>query len=147
MGLVMMNDIRNIMFRPELYDRFTVQKFMVGAPAQININSTMEEVMDTFENTKAWNLPVVDNQGVYQGILSQSSVFNSYREVLVDTYSCLLYTSVSYTHLLAHSPYQRTPLPAGDLLPGRHPHRFGCIRPQIGHPFFPGLPHLSLIHI
>jgi CIC family chloride channel protein len=87
MGLVMMNDIRNIMFRPELYDRFTVQKFMVGAPAQININSTMEEVMDTFENTKAWNLPVVDNQGVYQGILSQSSVFNSYREVLVDTYS------------------------------------------------------------
>jgi CIC family chloride channel protein len=60
---------------------------MVGAPAQININSTMEEVMDTFENTKAWNLPVVDNQGVYQGILSQSSVFNSYREVLVDTYS------------------------------------------------------------
>lgn len=87
MGLVMMNDIRNIMFRPELYDRFTVQKFMVGAPAQININSTMEEVMDTFENTKAWNLPVVDSQGVYQGILSQSSVFNSYREVLVDTYS------------------------------------------------------------
>ena len=87
MGLVMMNDIRNIMFRPELYDRFTVQKFMVGAPAQININSNMEEVMDTFENTKAWNLPVVDNQGVYQGVLSQSSVFNSYREVLVDTYS------------------------------------------------------------
>ncbi|MGI6572220.1 MAG: chloride channel protein [Fermentimonas sp.] len=87
MGLVMMNDIRNIMFRPELYDRFTVQKFMVGAPARININSNMEEVMDTFENTKAWNLPVVDNQGVYQGILSQSSVFNSYREVLVDTYS------------------------------------------------------------
>ncbi len=87
MGLVMMNDIRNIMFRPELYDRFTVRKFMVGAPAQININSSMEKVMDTFENTKAWNLPVVDNQGVYQGILSQSSVFNSYREVLVDTYS------------------------------------------------------------
>ena len=87
MGLVMMNDIRNIMFRPELYDRFTVQKFMVGAPAQININSSMEKVMDTFENTKAWNLPVVNNQGVYQGILSQSSVFNSYREVLVDTYS------------------------------------------------------------
>ncbi len=86
-GLVLMNDIRNIMFRPELYDRFTVQKFMVGAPAQINIHSSMEKVMDTFENTKAWNLPVVNDQGVYQGILSQSSVFNSYREVLVDTYS------------------------------------------------------------
>lgn len=86
-GLVMMNDIRNIMFRPELYDKFTVNKFMVGAPAKIDINSSMEEVMDTFENTKAWNLPVVDKEGVYKGILSQSSVFNSYREVLVEHYS------------------------------------------------------------
>lgn len=86
-GLVMMNDIRNIMFRPELYDRFTVEKFMVGAPAKIQISSGMEEVMATFENTKAWNLPVVNEKGVYQGILSQSSVFNSYREVLVENYS------------------------------------------------------------
>ena len=87
LGLVMMNDIRNIMFRPELYDRFTVQKFMVGAPAKIEISSSMEEVMATFENTKAWNLPVIDDKGVYKGILSQSSVFNSYREVLVENYS------------------------------------------------------------
>jgi CIC family chloride channel protein len=87
LGLVMMNDIRNIMFRPELYDRFTVQKFMVGAPAKIAISSSMEEAMAAFENTKAWNLPVIDDRGVYQGILSQSSVFNSYREVLVENYS------------------------------------------------------------
>lgn len=86
-GLVMMNNIRNIMFRPELYDRFTVEKFMVGAPAKIHIRSSMEEVMATFENTKAWNLPVVDDKGIYQGILSQSSVFNAYREVLVENYS------------------------------------------------------------
>ncbi len=90
MGLVMMNDIRNIMFRPELYEKFTVQKFMVGVPAIIDIQSSMEEVMDIFENTKAWNLPVVDKQGRYKGILSQSSVFNSYREVLVDTYSDII---------------------------------------------------------
>ena len=87
MGLVLMNDIRNIMFRPELYDRFTVEKFMVGAPAKVEISSTMEEVMAIFENTKAWNLPVVDSKGHYKGILSQSSVFNSYREVLVENYS------------------------------------------------------------
>lgn len=87
LGLVMMNDIRNIMFRPELYDRFTVEKFMVGAPAKIEITSSMEEVMGKFESTKAWNLPVIDDKGVYKGILSQSSVFNSYREVLVENYS------------------------------------------------------------
>ena len=87
MGLVLVNDIRNIIFRPELYDKFKVEKFMVGAPAKIHINSTMEKVMNTFEDTKAWNLPVVDDRGAYVGILSQSSVFNSYREVLVQNYS------------------------------------------------------------
>lgn len=87
LGLVLMNDIRNIMFRPELYDKFTVQKFMVGSPAKININNNMEDVMATFEKTKAWNLPVVNEKGEYMGLLSQSSVFNSYREVLVENYS------------------------------------------------------------
>lgn len=87
MGMVLINNIRNIMFRPELYDRFTVEKFMVGAPAKVEITSPMEEVMAKFENSKAWNLPVVDGKGLYMGILSQSSVFNSYREVLVENYS------------------------------------------------------------
>ncbi len=86
-GLVFVNDIRNIMFRPELYDRFLVERFMVGADIKININTPMEKVMNIFEDTKAWNLPVVDDDGIYKGILSQSSVFNSYREILVDNYS------------------------------------------------------------
>ena len=87
LGLVLMNDIRNIMFRPELYEKFTVEKFMVGSPAKIDISQSMEEVMDTFESTKAWNLPAVDEDGKYMGLLSQSTVFNSYREVLVENYS------------------------------------------------------------
>ena len=41
-GLVLLNDIRNIMFRPELYDRFKVNKFMVGSPAEIKIDTPME---------------------------------------------------------------------------------------------------------
>lgn len=87
LGVVMMNDIRNIMFRPELYERFNVEKFMIGAPATIEIESSMEEAMEKFENSKVWHIPVIDQKGVYQGLLSQSSVFNSYREVLVENYS------------------------------------------------------------
>ena len=87
MGLVLLNDIRNIIFRPELYERFKVSKFMVGAAAEINIHMTMEEIMNIFEDTKAWNLPVIDNEGKYKGIMSQSSIFNAYREVLVEHYS------------------------------------------------------------
>ena len=60
---------------------------MVGAPAVIEIDMPMEKVMNIFEDTKAWNLPVVDANGVYKGILSQSTVFNHYRDVLVEHYS------------------------------------------------------------
>ena len=60
---------------------------MVGSPDKIVINQSMEEVMAKFESTKAWNLPAVDEDGKYMGLLSQSTVFNSYREVLVENYS------------------------------------------------------------
>ena len=84
LGIVMMDDIRNIMFRQELYHRFTVGRFMVVPPARINIDDSMEEVMRKFDETKAWNLPVVDEEGKYKGFLSKSRVLNTYRQTLVD---------------------------------------------------------------
>jgi CIC family chloride channel protein len=60
---------------------------MIGPPAKININMPMEKVMNIFEDTKAWNLPVVDDNGIYKGIISQSTVFNAYREILLEHYS------------------------------------------------------------
>ena len=39
--------------------------------------------MRTFDDTKAWNLPVVDAENKYLGFVSKSKIFNSYREVLV----------------------------------------------------------------
>ncbi len=86
-GVVLLDDIRNIMFRPELYDRFTVQKFMVSPPAKININLPMEKIMQIFDDTKAWNLPVVDDDGKYLGFVSKSKIFNAYRDVLVENFS------------------------------------------------------------
>lgn len=87
LGIVLLDNIRNIMFRPELYNRFKVSKFMVSAPAKININTPMDKIMQIFDDTKAWNLPVVDNEGRYKGFMSKSKIFNSYRDVLVKTFS------------------------------------------------------------
>ena len=81
MGVVLLDDIRNIMFRPDLYRRMRVEKFMSTPPALIDINSSMEQVMKIFDDTGAWNLPVVDN-GKYVGFVSKSKIFNSYRRVL-----------------------------------------------------------------
>ena len=82
LGMVVLDDIRNIMFRPELYKRFHVSKFMVTPPAKIELGLPMEQVMRIFDETNAWNLPVVD-KGKYIGFVSKSKIFNSYRRVLV----------------------------------------------------------------
>ena len=81
MGIVLLDDIRNIMFRPDLYKKMYVSKFMTTPPATIQVGDTMESVMKTFDRTSAWNLPVVED-GKYIGFVSKSKIFNSYRRVL-----------------------------------------------------------------
>ena len=51
------------------------------------ILTPMEQIMRIFDDTKAWNLPVVDEEGRYIGFMSKSKIFNSYREVLVENFS------------------------------------------------------------
>ena len=82
-GVVSLDEVRNIMFRPELYDRYKVQELMNMPPARIIVNMPMDKVMDTFETTGAWNLPVVDEENKYIGFVSKSKIFNTYRKVLV----------------------------------------------------------------
>lgn len=82
-GIVLLDDIRNIMFRSELYYRFKVQKLMISPPAKIHIDAPMDQVMRTFDDTGAWNLPVVDAEDHYLGFVSKSKIFNAYRNVLV----------------------------------------------------------------
>lgn len=83
LGIVLLDDIRNIMFRPELYQRFKVNQLMTSPPAYVNINESMERVMRLFEATNAWNLPVVDDEKTYIGFVSKSKIFNAYRDLLV----------------------------------------------------------------
>lgn len=81
-GVVVLDDIRNIMFRPDLYKKMYVNSFMTIPSAKIMAGDTMENVMKTFDQTGAWNLPVVDDDGRYLGFVSKSKIFNSYRRVL-----------------------------------------------------------------
>lgn len=80
-GVVLLDDIRNIMFRTDLYKKMHVSRFMSAAPARIELDTPMEEVMKIFDRTHAWNLPVV-HKDKYVGFVSKSKIFNSYRRVL-----------------------------------------------------------------
>ncbi len=86
MGIVLIDNIRNIMFRPELYNRFSVSRFMTSPPAIIVVGMTMESIMKAFDETKAWNLPVVDQKDVYLGFISKSNILDVYREVLAENF-------------------------------------------------------------
>ena len=81
-GVVQLDDIRNIMFRPDLYHRIKVNDFMTVPAHKVLVDMPMEQVMKIFEDSGAWNLPVVDHEGHYVGFVSKSKIFNNYRQVL-----------------------------------------------------------------
>jgi CIC family chloride channel protein len=81
-GVVIMENIRSIIFNTEMYDQTFVRDFMIVPPEYVEIGENMESVMKKFNKTKAWNLPVVE-KGEYRGFLSKSKIFSEYRDMLV----------------------------------------------------------------
>jgi CIC family chloride channel protein len=84
-GVVLLDDIRNIIFDPEQYKKTRVSGLTTPAPSLIEVNANMDTVMNTFEKTGAWNLPVVENEK-YIGFLSKSKIFSAYRHLLQQFY-------------------------------------------------------------
>ena len=81
-GIVTLNDLRNIMFQPRLYERMTVADIMIGPKGKIPSDMNMAEVMNLFDTTGAWTLPVIDNQGKYVGMMSRQHLYETYRALL-----------------------------------------------------------------
>ncbi len=84
LGIIILDDIRNIIFKSEMYSKITAKELMTMPPAIVFSSETMEGVMKKFDETGAWNLPVVDDLK-YVGFISKSSVFSSYRTKLKST--------------------------------------------------------------
>lgn len=82
LGIVLLDNIRETMFNTEIYDTTFVHQLMTAPPDTIAYNESMEVVMKKFEETGAWNLPVIKN-GKYEGFLSKSKIYTAYRKVLV----------------------------------------------------------------
>jgi len=82
-GVVLLNDLRSVMFNQEMYNQLYVRDFMNAPPSYIFQNETMESVIRKFDETGAWNLPVIDAGGGYVGFVSKSKLFSAYRRMLV----------------------------------------------------------------
>ena len=81
LGIVLLDDIRKVMFNQDLYDKTFVRDFMTTPPTIVDVTDSMDLVMKKFEDTKAWNLPVIED-GRYIGFVSKAKIFNTYRRVL-----------------------------------------------------------------
>lgn len=84
-GVITLDDIRPIMFNPELYDTITVKKLMQAPPAVVSLKDNINVVIKKFDTAQAWNLPVVQDRQLV-GFISKSSILNKYR-LLLQEYS------------------------------------------------------------
>jgi len=82
-GMILMDDIREIMFDEEMYETTLVSNLMILPPSYIGFRDTMKNVIEKFETTGAWNLPVIDN-AKYVGMVSKSKLFSAYRNLLLE---------------------------------------------------------------
>jgi len=82
-GIILMDNIREIMFDRDMYDTTKVSNLMILPPSYINYKYTMKDVIEKFESTGAWNLPVIDNAR-YIGMVSKSKLFSAYRNLLLE---------------------------------------------------------------
>ncbi len=80
-GLVFVNDIRNIMFNQELYEKTNVVNLMYMPDPVVSLNESMEEVAHKFQETGHYNLAVI-NDGKYMGFVSRARIFSTYRKLL-----------------------------------------------------------------
>ena len=84
LGEIDITKIRHVMFRSELYNRFTVSQIMTPVQATLGINDKMIDVMRKFESTNSNFLPVVDVNNQLKGYVSRTRMYSMYRKMVAD---------------------------------------------------------------
>lgn len=83
-GIILLDDLRPIMFDQDLYTEVRAHEIMQPAPEIIDMNKDkMTDIMKKFQDSSAWNLPVVKD-GVYVGFISKSKLLTAYRRQLIN---------------------------------------------------------------
>ena len=82
-GMIKLNDIRNLIFEQDLYEKITVRDLMYMPEFFISPNDPMEVIVDKFKSCGRFNLAVIDN-GKYIGFISRARVFSVYRDTMAD---------------------------------------------------------------
>ncbi len=81
-GLVYVEELLKKSFNSQTAMPDTVEQLMELAPAVIDVNAELKEVLQLMEKENVWILPVVDEDDTYIGFVSKTAIFNKYRAML-----------------------------------------------------------------
>lgn len=87
LGVIALDDVRKIIFRPDLYDSVAVEDLMhpLSEGDMVRAEDTLSDVVEKFKIGDRYNLVVVDSNDVYLGFLSRANTFSAYRRFISDT--------------------------------------------------------------
>ncbi|MEO6734145.1 MAG: chloride channel protein [Ferruginibacter sp.] len=81
-GIIELNDIKQRLFQPDQFDKVSIKSVMKKAPAILYTDQDMHTVMEKFDITQSWYLPILDKEKKFVGFISKTKLFNKYREIL-----------------------------------------------------------------
>jgi CIC family chloride channel protein len=81
LGVIVLDDIRKLIFKPEKYDKYEVDELMypLSEGDCVRITDSMTDVVNKFKISERYNLVVIDNDNNYIGFLSRANTFSAYR--------------------------------------------------------------------
>ena len=86
LGVVVLDDIRSMIFHPEYYDTYTVNDLMhkMSDSDRVYITDSMYDVVKKYRLSDKYNIVVTDNDNNYIGFLSRANVFSAYRNFVFE---------------------------------------------------------------
>lgn len=81
-GIIELNDIKQKLFQPEEFEKICIKTLMKKPAAVIQQDTEMHTVMEKFDETQSWYLPVLTKERKFIGFISKTKLFNKYREIL-----------------------------------------------------------------
>lgn len=83
-GLLVMDDHREMIFRQELYDSVFVRDLMLVPEPVVYDTDTSEEIIRKFKVSGNFNLPVITRDRRYLGFLSKAKMLSAYKDVVAE---------------------------------------------------------------
>ncbi len=81
-GIIEVNDIKQKLFQPEIFESTSIRSLMKKPPDILYEDENMLKVMEKFDISRSWYLPVLDRNRKFLGFISKTKLFNKYREIL-----------------------------------------------------------------